>query len=346
MALLGYSLRDLLARSMPELANTPGIGRKKLHSLIKLLQRATKDDPPVLPLSDESMGKKRSRAARGQRGDFDPSVVSEVLWEQWRDTVKDSGLQREPLGRLAPSLQSLPTVIWGTPLETYCKYTVAEIRKLKTHGEKRVHAILEVFHSVYEMLEGAPNDRHLRLHIRPTFTAPIEKWINDTLARASVPSREDLRQYLVLPIIEQLRIDAGAKIVKLVEERLGIKSTPQRVQIQARRLGLTRARIYQLFEMCADIMAVRWPEGEALFQRLYQKVASSPEARTQHDLMRAFLELIYPTIDVGEAVVPGPRGAGRQSVRPSDRDGARRVDRDFSRPKANQRATQAVSARF
>ncbi len=211
MALLGYSLRDLLTRSMPQLANTPGIGRKKLHSLIKLLQRATKDDPPVLPLTDESTGKKRSRAARGQRGDFDPSIVSEVLWEEWRDTVKDSGLQREPLGRLCTSLQSLPTVIWGTPLETYCKYTVAEIRKLKTHGEKRVHAILEVFHSVYEMLEGAPSDRHLRLHIRPTFTAPIEKWINDTLARTTVPSRDDLKQHLVLPIIEQLRIDAGAR---------------------------------------------------------------------------------------------------------------------------------------
>ncbi len=138
MALLGFSLREILARSMAELANTPGIGRKKLNSLIKLLQLATKDDPPVLPLSDESAGKKRGRVARGQRGDFDPSVVSEVLWEQWRDTVKDSGLQREPLGRLAPSLQSLPTVIWQTPLETYCNYTVAEIRKLKTHGEKRV----------------------------------------------------------------------------------------------------------------------------------------------------------------------------------------------------------------
>ena len=103
-------------------------------------------------------------------------------------TVKDSGLQREPLGRLRTSLQSLPTVIWQTPLETYCNYTVAEIRKLKTHGEKRVRAILEVFHSVYEMLEGVPHDRHLHYKFAPTFTAPIEKWINDSLARSSVPS--------------------------------------------------------------------------------------------------------------------------------------------------------------
>ena len=136
------------------------------------------------------------------------------------------------------------------------------------------------------------------------------------------------------------------KIVKLVEERLGIKSSPQRVQIQAKRLGLTRARIYQLFEMCADIMAVRWPEGEALFQRLYQKFASSTEARTQYELVRGLLELIYPTVGVGAAIAPGQRGAGRQIERPSDRDGARRGDRDFSRPRTNQRSTQAVSARY
>jgi hypothetical protein len=343
MALLGRSLRDLLARPLSELANTAGIGRKKLHSLIKLLQRATRDDPPVLPLLSDGASKKRTKARRADRGEFDPSVVSEVLWEKWRDTVKHSGLQREPLGRLAPSLQSLPTVIWRTPLETYCKYTVAEIRALKTHGEKRVRAILEVFHSVYEMLEGVPRDRHLRLHVRPTFTARIEKWINDALARGSVPSRDELKQNVVLPIIEQLRIDAGPKIVKLVEERLGVKSARQRVQVQAKRLGLTRARIYQLFEMCADIMAVRWPEGEPLFGKLYQKLLMTPDARAQLELLSDLVELIYPTIEAGNGAPPELRVADRQANREPSKDGDRRSNRDHSR---NQRSSTAVSARW
>ena len=107
---------------------------------------------------------------------------------------------------------------------------------------------------------------------------------------------------------------------------------------------MTRARIYQLFEMCADIMAVRWPEGEALFQRLYQKFASSPEAQDSIRTRRGLLELIYPTIGVGGAIVPEQRGVGRKIERSSDRNGARRGDRDFSRPRTNQRSTQTVSA--
>jgi hypothetical protein len=342
MALLGRSLRELLARPLPELSNTPGIGRKKLNSLIKLLQRATRDDPPVLPLLAESKSKKRMKAPRADQREFDPTVVSEVLWEKWRDTVKNSGLGREALGRLAPSLQSLPTVIWQTPLETYGDYTVAEIRALKTHGEKRVRAILEVFHSVYEMLEGVPHNRHLRLHVRPTFTAPIEKWINDALGRASAPSREELKQNVVVPMIEQLRIDAGPKVVKLVEERLGVKSARQRVQVQARRLGLTRARIYQLFEMCADIMAVRWPEGEAAFQKLYQKLATSPDARAQVDSLRDLIELIYPSIDLSGGAATASRTVDGRANREPGKDGQRRSERDYSR---NHRSSAAVSAR-
>ena len=38
-------------------------------------------------------------------------------------------------------------VIWNTPLGAYTHFTLGEIRAMKTHGEKRVRAILEVFHA-------------------------------------------------------------------------------------------------------------------------------------------------------------------------------------------------------
>ena len=167
LALLGYSLKDLLAHSFDELSATAGVGKKKLHSLVKLLHRATKDQPlEATPLLDEfAAKKKRTRTAKPEPSGFNPAVVSELLWEQWRQTVRRCELQEETLGRLGPSLYKLPTVIWRTPLAAYLNLTIQEMRRLKTHGEKRVQAILEVFHSVHETLGHVPQHSHLHVDL-------------------------------------------------------------------------------------------------------------------------------------------------------------------------------------
>src|SRR5690606_34898861 len=139
--------------SFDELAATPGIGEKKIHSLVQLLYRATNDDPPA-PATVVGTGQSTGSGAEAADR-FDPSIVSEALWTEWRETVRRFGIDDFRLGRLAPSLQRLPTVIWHKPLRDYLDHTVAEIRGLRTHGEKRVRCVLEVFHSVYHQLSGA-----------------------------------------------------------------------------------------------------------------------------------------------------------------------------------------------
>ena len=69
--------------------------------------------------------------------------------------MRKHDIGREKLGRLAPTLLALPTVIWHTPLEYYMQYSVSEIRQLKTHGEKRVRVVLEVFYIAHEILADA-----------------------------------------------------------------------------------------------------------------------------------------------------------------------------------------------
>jgi hypothetical protein len=294
LALLGYPVKELMRRSLEELAATPGIGKKKLHSLIKLLHRATTMRPAGVPALDEESPKASQHPGSG---DFDPTMVSEVLWEQWRETVRRHGLERETLGRLAPSLQRLPTVIWRVPLSEYLNTTVAEMRRLKTHGEKRVNAILEVFHSIHYSLAHVPGDGHLGIDVRPGFVAPIERWIARVLKRTSATTAGELKQWLILPILEQVRIDAGPEIYRLVEERLGIRTPPYAVQQQAKRLGVTRARVYQLLETCGEIMSVRWPEGDEMLGRLRQKLAAFPHAKPQLAQLRAVRELVYPQSD-------------------------------------------------
>ncbi len=298
LAFLGRTIKDLLATPFEELSATPGIGQKKISSLVKLLSRATKDHPPAVPfgLSEISESKRPATVDKPRRAatTFDPSIVSEALWSDWQQTVIKHGLGCEKLGRLAPTLQALPTVIWHTPLEHYVNHTVAEIRQLKTHGEKRVRVVLEVFYLVHDMFSGHDADQHLALRIVPKFIVPIENWISQVLEGDGLPSSDEVRDHLVIPLLDQLAIDAGATIHQLSEGRLGIKGSAQSVRQQAKQMGVTRARVYQLLEDCSRVMDVRWPEGMQLLAHLGARFHTAQTNQDEYRLFRAAYELFYP----------------------------------------------------
>jgi hypothetical protein len=299
LAFLGRTIKDLLDTPFEELSATPGIGQKKISSLVKLLSRATKDHPPAVPfgIPDLNEGKQKSPTVekpRRQGTDFDPSIVSEALWSEWQQTVIDHGLGGQKLGRLAPTLQALPTVIWHTPLEFYVNHTVAEIRQLKTHGEKRVRVVLEVFYLANEMLAGAGTAAHLSLVIVPSFIQPIESWIAKTLGQPGVPSRDELSEHLAVPLLDQINVDSGPTVHELSEARLGISGPPQSVRQQAKRMGVTRARVYQLLEECSQVMQVRWPEGQHALAELAAKFQAEAGPEDDLTLFYATRELFYP----------------------------------------------------
>jgi hypothetical protein len=295
LALLGRSIKDLIATPFEELSATPGIGQKKITSLVKLLNRATKDHPPGLSVQPADLAEKKPVEAARKGAKFDPTVVSEVLWTEWRDTVKKHGIGRTKLGRIAPSLQSLPTVIWHTPMDEYLDYTVDEIRHLKTHGEKRVRVILEVFCVASDVLATAGTDANVALRLAPKFIEPIEQWLNEKLSTPGVPSKDDIREKFTVPLLNQLLIDAGPTVHTLVTERLGVDAPAQSVRVQAKRMGITRARVYQLLEDCAKIMEVRWPEGQWLLKSLATKLTEEGASADDLHMFNATIELFYPS---------------------------------------------------
>src|SRR4051812_26521381 len=134
-ALLGKTLRELFKHSFDQLASTAGIGRKKLEMLIKLLVRATKQDAVDAKLENLPGADEEPADGRDEKGQFDPLRVSEMVWTRWRETARRHGVGGEKLGRLTPSLQSLPSVVWNTPLSVYLDMTLGQMRELKTHGE-------------------------------------------------------------------------------------------------------------------------------------------------------------------------------------------------------------------
>jgi hypothetical protein len=301
LAFLGRTLQDLLDTPYWELLATPGIGQKKMRTFIKLLSRVANTDPSELPGELEPPPPEAGSAAEGtgvSPNGFDPSTVSEVVWAQWRATVVGRGLGDEALGRLAPTLKNMTRVIWNTPLKDYARLTLAEIRAMRTHGEKRVRAILEVFHSVHTLLGNMGRQDHLVLRITPRLIDAVETWTCRGLQTPGVPGTEEIFEQFISPLLEQIRIDAAEQIVRLAQKRLGLDGPIPSVRQTARSMGLTRARVYQLLNEINDIMIVRWPLGRHQVHQLRQKLRGETSRMDDPpDLgqFHAAIELFYPT---------------------------------------------------
>ncbi|MGO9110404.1 MAG: hypothetical protein ACLP9L_14370 [Thermoguttaceae bacterium] len=301
LALLGRTLEDLLQTPFSELSDTPGIGQKKICSFVKLLARAANTDPSELPTDDIiplPAKESEDREPQGESVDgFSPASVSEVVWQQWRASVIKHGLGDEKLGRFAPTLRNMTRVIWNTQLGAYTQLSLSEIRSMKTHGEKRVRAILEVFHSLHALVANMGTQDHLVVRIFPRRIDQVEQWIGHALQTPGVLKTQELFDHVVSPLLEQVRTDATQQIATLAENRLGISGPITSVRQAARAMGLTRARVYQLLNEINDIMAVRWPNGRHQMYELREKLVSESEPLdSPPDLKQFFaaIELFYP----------------------------------------------------
>lgn len=294
IAFLDRDLRSLLQKPFEQLLKTPGVGEKKIEGFFALLRRAAENDAAKPPFGLESSAAD-AKPQQPMADGFDPTLVSESLWSEWCDTVKQHGFTEHALGRLAPSLQSLPTVIWHTPLGEYADRSLAQIRRLRTHGEKRVHAILEVFCSVHEAVSTSAQSESLEIDLVPRFVPPLARWTNVALAADKPPTLSEMRRQLAIPLVRQIEVDLGEQVAELASERLQLDGASANVKQQATRLGVTRARVYQLFEECAKALEVRWPEGRWLLAPLEAKCqAATPSTRR---LLESIVELFYPQLE-------------------------------------------------
>ena len=301
LAFLGRSLGDLLSTPLAELSATPGIGRKKIASFVQLLARAANTDPAELPVEifdpQANDAPSQGDSDPAESDGFDPTNISEVTWARWRGTVVRHGLSGETIGRFAPSLRNMTRVIWNTPLGGYTAFTLAEIRGMRTHGEKRVRAVLEVFHAVHVIAAGMGRQEHLVTRIVPHRIDEVEQWTGRTLQRPGIPSPQEIFARFVQPLLEQVRTDATQQIAALAENRLGIGGPITSVRQAARTTGLTRARVYQLLNEINDIMMVRWPMGRHQSHELrerFQSDAARLECAPDLRQFYAAVELFYP----------------------------------------------------
>jgi len=293
LVFLGRTLRDLLDSSFDDLADTPGVGRKKIRSFLDLLDRVAASEPTVdhgaVPPATDSP----SRAPTSSNG-FDPAAVSQVVWSRWQESVRRQGLQDEPLGRVAPTLRNVTRVIWNTPLGEYLDVSLADLQAKKTYGTKRVHSILEVFHDLHGLLADLGEHRQLAVRLVPRSIDRAERWIGAVLQSARQPDPQERLDAFTAPLLEQVRIDGSDAVTQLAQLRLGVDGPIMSVRQAARRMGLTRARVYQLLNEINDILTVRWPLGRNQVYQLLDRLPQGTEPDPALDPFCAAVELFYP----------------------------------------------------
>lgn len=298
-AFLGRSIGELLDSSYEDLLATPGIGQRKIETLMTLLDRAIEqppvtlfDDPPK-PGDDQEEEKYRP---------FNASTVSDSEWSKWKETVRRHNLGHEPVGRLAPSLQGMPTVIWETPLAEYLGMSLSDLRTRKTHGEKRVAAILEVFYFIHRLLDGADTHGCYAIKLTPGYVADIESWIARVTQNGYLPNDDEIRNKLLDPVFHQILVDAGATPYDLICGRLGIDAEPENVREQSKKLGVTRARVYQILEDCQRVMHIRWPQGRGQLGVLLEKISTEAPDSPMVVLLNELRTLLFPPYAGGRTV--------------------------------------------
>jgi hypothetical protein len=295
MALVDRTLRYVVETPFKQLSQTPGIGPKKLNSLIMLLSRAAN--------SSTKNGTSIASPANGRHADTisdDPSAVSEDLWSRWRSNLRSRGLEKEMLGRFAPSLRQTPRLMWRKRLDDYLSLSLAEIRALRGHGEKRVAALVEIVGGLHKITEPLASQPHVVVRIEPRLVAQLEDWFATFLSARprTVASRSPIAKarqgagngtyegpHLQLPddasvcyelvgrLVEQARIDVGDHAAEILHERL---MRPQSsVQQTAYQLGLTRGRVYELISDIALALDLRWPQGRQRLLELRSHLADA-----------------------------------------------------------------------
>jgi hypothetical protein len=292
LTLISRSLRELLSCSLNELYSTPGIGPKKISAVVLLLSRATR------PLVDEAAAQTDVLANAKWTEDAGATIastISEPVWAQWRATVRRLGLEDESLGRFATTLETLPRVLWASPLGAYLDLSLADMRGLRTHGQKRVGAVLEIFACLHDLGNRLKERTHLSVRLLPRRAAELDVWVERCLERPSLATHEALQDSLVPPLLEQIRHDLGKQPHEVVATLLRQRS--RNLQEMARRLGLNRGRIYEILTNVGAMLGVRWPEGRIRTAVLADLLAQSPGADRQVRLLKAVTSLYFPEAD-------------------------------------------------
>lgn len=315
--LLGYPLREILAQSFDQLQELPGIGERRLQLLLQVIERAlcsvrVPSRPPTLHAGSKDSPATETLSGKGSYGPpsellpLSSSEVTEAGWQACATVLRRHRVELLPLGKIACSLASLPRSLWDVPVGYYISRSFSEISDLEGHGPAKVRQVLDVLLPVARLLFPVPADAHLAILVLPAPMQDVTTWIQDALRRQAVPDIGLLKEKLVQPMLRQLEVDLRPEVIDVISRRLGVEKPIETLEAIANAIGVTRERVRQIEARGAEILRIRWAEGQHLLEDLFHALASAPGTQAQADLLRAVLDTLFD--------VPLERGSSRDEV--------------------------------
>lgn len=310
------TLDQVIATPFDRLCNLSTLGPKKLGMLIVLLQRAagieTTASDPVQRTAISTDNDAAVISARSQPVDTTTSAnLNEATWSKWRAQIAAQGLEREPLGRYARSLQHLSRSLWNARFAEFAGRSLAQLRSPTGLGEQRAREVLDVYsdlHALLAALGGRP--QHLACPIMPRLAARLSAWCAWACQRDGLPTPAEIESELIVPLIEQLRTDLGDHAQRLAawrQQRLAADAAPKHLAPQR---GSSLSRINYLLHEARAVVEVRWPEGEVWLRRLWQKFhdhSASAQDRLAFDIAAELFCVSFSQDSTGTDAVPnGP----------------------------------------
>ena len=292
---LGRPLRKLLATSFESLCSVRGMGPKKVACLLELLRRVapTPADAPATRHASSSQQSDAAQLGSSLPARTSPGGVTAHMWDAWRLTVLRQGLGRHNVGQFARSLLDLPCRVWDEPLESFASLTLGEVNALHAFGEKRIHALLEIFSSLHDTLGQLDAPQHLSVAVVPPLAARLSAWVAATAPVAEQTTAEDVCEHFAVPLVGQLAIDAGGVLAATAGAHLNLIGNHRAEQSDdepSPGLGTYYRR------KIAAIVRARWPAGTQEVAALIQRWEQSGNPTAGLDLFQRAVDVFFPSV--------------------------------------------------
>jgi hypothetical protein len=287
--LVRKNVSELLELSFDELIDAPGVGVTKLTKLMELLGRVRNGEPHAV--GEWSPATTRWNPAAAPRAADSPAAQ----WSADVQTLRQSGLESLPLGRLAESLLELPRTLWRAPLGQFTSLSFDALQALPYFGARRVRTLVRIVGDAARLARAAGSNA-MTWQTRSIQAA--EAWIKGQFSQPSTdaaPSVGDVRSGLVEFLSTQLEIDLGRPILAVLEHLVAQASAAagRRRKVAAGVAALSRPRLHQMKEDIRHVLEIRWPEGAGLMEALAKSVARRPGGEGCGRFLLAVVESVF-----------------------------------------------------
>ena len=265
--LLDRSLDATAGLDFDDLQRLPAVGFVKLRNLNALLLRIVQEGTAFTGSSAAADALASETLEVAEPVVDAASVVNEVQWKLWCDRVTAHSLDSVVLGRVVERLSDLPRGMWHERLGGYLGLSLEAIRRLPTHGHKRVAVIVDTVSRLSRLCLAAEACPGGGLVIGPERIAAVDAWVVDALLGRTELSAQAFTASVAVPLLDQLAADVGPTVYGWAAERLSRHlELPEALRPASGSTPwsqrLSSSRLQQLHQEATAVLRVRWPRGE------------------------------------------------------------------------------------